>query len=64
MESQKLAYSVSEAAELLGLSRPTIYQLIHRTGFPVVRIGRRTLIPRRALEDWIDSEWKETRPHG
>ena len=28
--NEKIAVSVSEAAQLLGLSRPTVYKLIHR----------------------------------
>ena len=53
---QKIAVSVTEAAQLLGLSRPTIYKLIHRGDFPVMRIGSRTLIHREKLEAWAASQ--------
>jgi len=56
MEEQKIAVSVSEAAELLGLSRPSVYRLIHREDFPVMRIGGRTLIHRRKLEEWAAAQ--------
>ena len=56
MEEKKIAVSVSEAAELLGLSRPSVYRLIHREDLPVMRIGGRTLIHRRKLEEWAAAQ--------
>ena len=53
---EKIAVTVSEAAELLSLSPPTIYQLINTVGFPCFKIGRRTLIYRAGLEDWAFSQ--------
>lgn len=51
---EKLALSVAEAAALLGVSKPTMYQLVKREDFKaVVRVGRRTLISRAGLESWI-----------
>lgn len=52
MAQEKIAISVTEAAELLGLSRPTVYKLMRRDDFPVLRIGTRTLIHRAKLEEW------------
>ena len=40
---ERLALSVSEAAALLGVSRPTMYQLLRREGFPAFKVGSRTL---------------------
>lgn len=54
--NEKLALSVSEAAELLGLSRPTVYKLMRRDDFPVLRIGTRTLIHRAKLEAWVAAQ--------
>jgi len=54
---ERLAVSVTEAAALLGVSRPTIYALLERDGgLPSLRVGRRRLIPMAALERWIDGE--------
>ena len=39
----KLAYSITEAAQVLGVSRPTVYALIKQPGFPVFQIGGRKL---------------------
>ncbi len=52
----KMLMSVSEAAEMLGLSKSTVYTLIHRDDFPVVRLGRRTLINVKKLQEWVDSQ--------
>lgn len=53
---EKLTVSVTEAAQMLGLSRPTVYKLIRTDGFPVVRIGTRTLISRAGLERWVEQQ--------
>lgn len=58
MDSQeqlkKLTLTVAEAAELLGVSLPTAYELAHSEGFPTLRIGRKLLISRVGLELWVD----------
>ena len=54
--SEKLTLSVEEAGKLLGVSRQTAYNLIHRADFPVLRIGKRVLIPRKQLEAWMDRQ--------
>lgn len=41
---EPLAVSAPEAARLLGVSKPTIYQYIHRDGFPSFKLGNRTLV--------------------
>lgn len=47
--------SISEAAAALGISRPTVYQLIHADdGFPIIRVGGRVLIPVKQLREWLD----------
>ena len=51
--SDKLAYSITETAAVLGISRPTVYKLIHTEGFPVFRLGGRTLISSAGLDEWI-----------
>jgi excisionase family DNA binding protein len=56
--NEKIALNVSEVAELLGVSRPVVYQLIHREDFPAFKIGKRTLVPRLALEEWANRQKK------
>ena len=52
----KSLLSVEEAAVLLGVDRATCYRAIRRETFPlpVVRLGGRIRIPRRAVERLID----------
>ena len=50
---KKLTLTVSEAAQELNVSRPTVYRLIERSDFPSLRIGKRVLISRIGLRDWI-----------
>jgi excisionase family DNA binding protein len=49
--SERLALSVEEAGALLGISRDLVYDLVARGELPSVRLGRRLVVPRRALED-------------
>lgn len=44
--------SVEQAAELLSVSKPTVYNLTHAEGFPTVRIGHRTVIHLEGLREW------------
>ena len=49
----ELTYSVTEAARALGISRHTMYNLIHRDGFPTLKVGSRRLISRELLAEWV-----------
>ena len=46
---ERLVYTVSEAGELLGISRAFAYELVARGELPVIRLGRRRLVPKVAL---------------
>ncbi len=61
--NEKLTLSVEEAGKLLGVSRQTAYNLIHRADFPVLRIGKRVLIPRKQLEVWMDRQVNGETPY-
>ena len=52
--TEKLTLSVEEAGKLLGVSRQIAYQLSRRADFPTLHIGRRVLVPRKQLEEWMD----------
>jgi len=49
----ELTYSVTEAAEALGVSRRTMYDLLHKEGFPTLKVGGRRLISRELLAEWV-----------
>lgn len=52
-EVERLAYSPTEAAQVLGVSKPTVYTLLRRQGFPSLKVGTRTLIPADGLREWL-----------
>ena len=47
---EKLTLSVPETAKLLGISRAHAYELVARNELPAIRLGRRLVIPRQAIE--------------
>lgn len=50
----KLGLSINEAAAAVGISRAALYKQIQSGNGPeVLHIGRRSLIPTRALESWF-----------
>lgn len=53
---EKLTVTVDEMAKIVGVSRPTAYELIHKEGFPTVRIGRRVVIPIDSLKRWLEEQ--------
>lgn len=48
--------TVEEAAKALGISRATAYEAVSRGEIPAIRIGRRILIPKVALEKLLGGE--------
>jgi excisionase family DNA binding protein len=49
LEDSRLVVSLPEAASLLGISRSFAYVLAERGELPVIRLGRRQLVPKAAL---------------
>lgn len=50
---RKLAYTVDEAAQALGVSRASVYNLIHQSGFPSMKLRGRRLISAELLAEWV-----------
>lgn len=46
--------NASQLASALGISRAGAYQLLNLETFPTLRIGKRLLVPKDRLIDWID----------
>lgn len=53
MEAGRLVYTVAELGKRMGLSRPSAYKAIRQGAVPFIRVGRRILIPRQALENFL-----------
>ena len=54
MNNERLVLQAGEAAKILGLSRNSVYQGIQTGEIPHIKIGKRLLIPRLALERMLD----------
>jgi hypothetical protein len=50
------AFTVEEAGKILGLSRASAFAAAKRGDVPTIRIGKRLIVPRRALERLLGIE--------
>lgn len=53
---ERKAISVPEAAKAIGLSAPNCYALIKAGKMPGKQVGKRWLVPVKALERWLESQ--------
>ncbi len=53
--ARPLVLSVGEAAMLLGISRAHAYELVARGELAHIRLGRRVVVPRRAVDELIEN---------
>jgi len=60
MDKGRLTVAVPEAARMLGISRSLAYELVARGELPSVRLGRRIVIPTRAIEELLTSGWDQS----
>lgn len=51
-----LTMTVEETATALGLSKPVVYELTRQPDFPCFNVGKKILINRARLQDWIDQQ--------
>ena len=52
--TERRVWTVSEAARVLGISRAHAYELVARRELPHLRLGRRIVIPRQALDELLE----------
>lgn len=46
-------FTVAEVAEVMRVSRMTVYRLVHSGELPAVRVGRSFRVPQRAVHDYL-----------
>ncbi len=51
----KSSYSVAEIQQILGISRPTAYNLIKRNNFQSVRTDKGIRVIKSSFDAWLDS---------
>lgn len=47
-------YKIEEVAIMLGISKSYVYQMIKENKIPVVRLGRRIIIPKLKFDRWLE----------
>ena len=52
-QEDKLAYSVIEMANLLGIGRSKAYELVRSGTIPSLRLGKRIVVPKVALSRFL-----------
>lgn len=55
---QNLPYSLNaqQVADVLGIAKNSAYTLMHSEGFPTIHIGRRLVVPKEKLLQWMDDQ--------
>ena len=54
--SEKRCYTVKELQEILGISRPTVYELLKMEVFSWVKIGTTYRISKNSFDKWFDEQ--------
>ena len=59
--------TVAEVADVMRVSRMTVYRMVHSWQMPAVRMGRSFRVPAKAVEDLIAeglADWEQSRAIG
>jgi excisionase family DNA binding protein len=59
MLNEPIAVSIGEAARLISCGRSTLYQLINKNQIPLLKIGRRSVVPLADLRNFIEAKVKQ-----
>ena len=49
----KITLTVTEAADMLGISLPKMYEIVRMGRIPSIRVGKKIVISRQAVLDWL-----------
>ena len=56
IEELPLTLNAREAADVLRISKSKVYELAQSESFPAIRIGKRVVIPRDKLIEWMNNQ--------
>lgn len=56
IENLPYMLNAEEVADILGIARNSAYNLMHTEGFPTIHIGRRMVVPKEKLFQWIENQ--------
>ena len=54
--AEKRCYTVKEVQEMLGISRPTVYELLKKNEFRWIQIGHKYRISKKSFDEWLDQK--------
>jgi excisionase family DNA binding protein len=55
--TDRLTLSIEDAAEALGIGRGLAYEMARTGKLPVLKLGRRLVVPRAQLEAMVQGSW-------
>ena len=55
-EELPLCLKVEDVAHILGVGRNLALKIIHRPRFPLIREGKKIIVPRDAFFKWLESQ--------
>lgn len=58
-QDRREVFNLEELARYVGISAPTAQRLVNQDGFPALRIGRRWVCPRQAVDEWLQRNAQE-----
>ena len=53
-EAERRCYTVKEIQDILGISRPTVYELLKKNEFRWIQIGTKYRISKKSFDGWLD----------
>ena len=56
---EKRCYTVKEIQTMLGISRPTVYDLLQEKKFRWFKIGNKYRISKNSFDEWLDQQMEE-----
>lgn len=57
IEEYPLVLTANHVAEIIGVSKRVSYEIMEKSGFPLIRIGRCKRVTREALFKWLNEQY-------
>ncbi|MET3291827.1 UNVERIFIED_CONTAM: putative DNA-binding transcriptional regulator AlpA [Brevibacillus sp. OAP136] len=57
IEQYPLVLNANHLAEIIGVSKRVAYEIMDKTGFPLIRIGRCKRVSREAFFKWLNEQY-------
>lgn len=55
-------FTVVDLMNIFHCGRNKAYQICHQPGFPTTRVGKKILINKQRLQEWLDSHENQNQP--